>query len=146
MDTAGAMGLEGHKEDFGQTLAVWGVSEGPFVMLPLFGPSNPRDAVGLAIDFLTDPFNAWANNSGRDHLVFSRTGTQAVHGRAATLELIDDMEKTSLDFYAAIRSLYRQRRANEISNGKRTANVTAPGMSQLPEVPLFDPTLEMSRR
>jgi len=146
LDMAGAMGMEGHDEDFGQTLAVWGVPSGPFMMLPLFGPSNPRDTVGLVVDFLTDPFNLWATNTDREHLQFARGGTLAVDNRAGSLDLIDDLEKTSLDFYAAIRSLYRQRRADEISNGKGSANLPAPGISDLREAPMFDAALEMSRR
>lgn len=146
MDTAGAMGIPGHDEDFGQTLAVWGVGEGPFIMLPLFGPSNPRDTVGLVVDFLTDPFNLWAANTGRDHLTMARAGTKAVHFRAGNLDLIDDLEKTSLDFYAAIRSLYRQRRADEISNGNGAAGSPVPGTSGMLDGPLFDAALEVSRR
>ncbi|MBT6093838.1 MAG: VacJ family lipoprotein [Rhodospirillaceae bacterium] len=146
MDMAGAMGLEGHDEDFGQTLAVWGVPEGPFVMLPLFGPSNPRDSVGLIVDFLTDPFRTWATNTEREHLVWARAGTHSVHARAGLLEFIDDLEKTSLDFYAAIRSLYRQRRSDEISNGRGSANAPVPDLSETPQTPSFDTPLELSRR
>jgi phospholipid-binding lipoprotein MlaA len=146
MDMASAMGMEGHDEDFGQTLAVWGMPSGPFVMLPLFGPSNPRDAVGRLVDFMADPFNIWAANTDREHLSFARTGAHAVHVRSGNIDLIDDMEKTSLDFYAAIRSLYRQRRADVISNGRGSANLPAPGMSEAPNMPLFDAAMELSRR
>jgi len=62
-DQASGMGFDFHNEDFGQTLAVWGVSEGPYLMLPILGPSNPRDAVGFVIDFFFDPINYWANNT-----------------------------------------------------------------------------------
>ena len=57
IDIATEMGLEGHDEDFGQTLAVWGMPEGPYVVLPLFWPSNPRDTIGIVVDFLVDTFN-----------------------------------------------------------------------------------------
>jgi len=146
MDLAGGMGLDGHDEDFGQTLAVWGFDAGPFVMLPLFGPSNPRDTVGLVVDFLVDPFGTWARNTDRDVLVYARGGTHAVHARAQLLEFMDDLEKTSLDFYAAIRSLYRQRRDDEISNGRGSANAPVPDLSRSMEPPDFDPALELSRR
>lgn len=131
-DIATEMGLEGHDEDFGQTLAVWGVPEGPYVMLPLFGPSNPRDTIGIIVDFLADPFNIWAGNTDRDYAVLARSGTRAVDLRAIHMEALDSIEKTSLDFYASIRSLYRQRRADEIRNGKPSANFPAPGISQAP--------------
>ena len=143
-DMAGAMGMEDHDEDFGQTLAVWGVDDGPYLMLPILGPSNPRDAVGLAVDFLADPFNLWAGNVDRMEYVWARTGTRAVHGRAEILELTDDLEKSSLDYYAAVRSLYRQRRANAISNGDGAANRPAPSMGGLPDGPRLEPKDEIS--
>ncbi len=131
MDMATALDMDDHDEDFGQTLAVWGVPEGPFVMLPLFGPSNPRDTVGMVVDFLTDPLSIWATNTDRVWIPVSRAGVQAVDNRAATLDLLDDVEKSSLDFYAAIRSLYRQRRADAISNGRGGANRPAPGIGEI---------------
>jgi len=131
-DIATDIGMEGHDEDFGQTLAVWGVPDGPYVMLPLFGPSNPRDTVGLVVDFLVDPFNLWAGNTGRDYAILSRAGARGIDQRAIYMEALDDIERTSLDYYASIRSLYRQRRAEEIRNGKPSANMPAPGLSQAP--------------
>ncbi len=145
VDVAAKFGIDGHNEDFGQTLAVWGIGEGPYVMLPLFGPSNPRDAVGLIVDFLVDPFNIWAGNTEREFVTFARSGTQAVDYRSGHLDLLDDLEKSSLDFYAAIRSLYRQRRADEISNGAGSANVPAPGLGEAPAFPSFDAGDEVSR-
>ncbi len=133
-DIATDMGFEGHDEDFGQTLAVWGVPQGPYIVLPLFGPSNPRDAIGIVVDFLVDPFNIWADNTDRDFAILSRSGTRAVDLRATHMEALDSLEKSSLDFYASIRSLYRQRRANEIRNGQPSANMPAPGLSQAPSV------------
>ncbi len=132
-DIATDLGMEGHDEDFGQTLAVWGVPEGPYVMLPLFGPSNPRDAVGIVVDFLIDPFNIWANNTDREYAVLARTGARAVDQRAIHMQALDEIERTSLDYYASIRSLYRQRRADEIRNGKGSANMPAPGLGLAPE-------------
>lgn len=127
-DPATEMGLEPHSEDFGQTLAVWGVPEGPYLMLPIFGPSNPRDAVGLVVDFLIDPLNIWASNTNRDWLPFTRAGVRAVDTRARYFDALEDLERTSLDFYAAIRSLYRQRRNDEIGNGAGSSNIPAPGL------------------
>lgn len=129
-DKAAEMGMEYHNEDFGQTLAVWGTPEGPYLMLPIFGPSNPRDAVGLAVDYLTDPINIWANNTNREEVVWARTGTRAVDERARNYDVIADLEKTSLDFYATVRSLYRQRRKDEINDGKASGNMPAPGLGE----------------
>ena len=90
-DVAADWGYPYHDEDFGQTLAVWGVPEGPYVMLPLFGPSNPRDAVGLVVDFLTDPFNIWAANTDRHLAILARPGTRAVDTRAIHLTALVDL-------------------------------------------------------
>jgi len=134
-DPAADWGLEYHNEDFGQTLAVWGVPEGPYVMLPILGPSNPRDAVGLAVDFLLDPLNIWLANTDRDEFIFTRTGLRAVDLRARHYDVLQDLEESSLDYYAAIRSLYRQRRVDEINQGKGSANMPAPGLSNDPVTP-----------
>jgi len=145
MDMATALEMEDHDEDFGQTLAIWGVPEGPFLMLPFFGPSNPRDTVGMAVDFLTDPLRLWSVNSNRSLVPIERAGTQAVDGRAGNLDLVADVENSSLDFYAAIRSLYRQRRQDAISNGRGGANRPAPGISEMPLGPVLDTDEELSR-
>ena len=137
-DPATDMGIAGHDEDFGQTLATWGTGEGPYVMLPVFGPSNPRDAVGLAVDFLVDPFNWWAANTNREYATYARGGTRAVDQRARNTDALEDLERTSLDFYATVRSLYRQRRANAITNGGDNSNLPAPGLTDVPSIPAIE--------
>lgn len=133
-DPADELGIPGHDEDFGQTLAVWGFDEGPFLMLPLFGPSNPRDGVGRLVDFLLDPFTWWARNSDTGAAVgWARFGVTAIDARARVYEEFNELERTSLDFYAAIRSLYRQKRRDEIHNGVPTAIPTAPTISTQPD-------------
>ena len=131
-DAASEMGLPFHNEDFGQTLAVWGVEEGSYIMLPFFGPSNPRDTIGLVVDFMTDPFNLVMDNTGNEWAVPSDTAATAVDVRARYYDELEELEKSSLDYYAAIRSLYRQRRASEINNGANSANMPAPGISSAP--------------
>jgi phospholipid-binding lipoprotein MlaA len=116
-DVAADEGLAKHDEDFGQTLAVWGLGEGAYLMLPLFGPSNPRDGVGRVVDIFLDPIGWLAPiyvNGGR-------SGAEAIDARAVHYDEINDLERNSLDFYAAVRSLYRQKRADEIRNGVPTA-------------------------
>lgn len=132
-DPASDLGYAFHDEDFGQTLAKWGLQDGPYVMLPVFGPSNPRDAVGLVVDFFIDPFSNWARNTDNNGLIIARTATSAVDSRARHFDALEDLEKSSLDYYAAIRSLYRQRRIDEIKNGKSSANSPAPSINQLPD-------------
>lgn len=112
-DVAGDLGMPRADEDFGQTLAVWGLPEGPFLMLPVFGPSNPRDATGLVIDYLMDPFTYILTSEEG----LARSVTRGVDRRAENLDNLDTLEETSLDFYAALRELYRQYRNNAIKNG-----------------------------
>jgi len=130
VDVAQDMGFQKHDEDFGQTLAVWGVQEGPYLMLPLFGPSNPRDAVGRVVDMVLDPLTWYAP----DWASYSRFGLTAVHSRAEHYDELNDLEKSSLDFYAAIRSLYRQKRNDEIRNGG-TPELPGLLLTQQPQAP-----------
>lgn len=116
-DPATDMGYPDHGEDFGQTLATWGMGEGPYLVLPILGPSNPRDAVGKVVDTLTDPIWHYAQNTDKEYIPNERLVAETIEFRARNMEAIDDLEKTSLDYYAAIRSLYRQVRADEIKNG-----------------------------
>ena len=128
-DIASEFGFEFHNEDFGQTLAVWGIGEGPYLMLPIFGPSNPRDAVGLAGEYFADPVVYWTNNTDREWILYTRTGIDAVDRRSRNVKTLEELERTSLDFYAAVRSLYRQRRMDEIRNGESGDPVGIPSIS-----------------
>lgn len=130
-DFAGEVGLVRHDEDFGQTMAVSGIESGPYLMLPIFGPSNPRDGVGILVDILLDPFQYIGNTV----FGFARSGSRAVDSRARKYDTINDLERTSLDFYAAVRSLHRQRRADQIRNGVPSANQPAPMISDAVQVP-----------
>lgn len=114
VDLAGAEGMVKHKEDFGQTLAVYGIGTGPYIMLPLFGPSNARDAVGTVVDILFDPATYLAGGI----INVARTGTEAVDNRSEVLAETDSLEATALDYYATIRTLYSQNRDFEIANGE----------------------------
>jgi len=109
--------LPKHSEDLGQTLAVWGVGEGFYLVLPVFGPSNPRDGIGRLVDGYFDPLNLWATNTEREYITYSRMGVTAVSVYTHLRDELDDVKKTSVDYYATIRSLYRQKRASEIRNG-----------------------------
>lgn len=128
-DVATDWGYPNHEEDFGQTFGIWGAPEGPYLMLPVFGPSNPRDGIGLAADSLADPVNILLriHTSGGE---FARGVVSGVDVRERNLETLADLEKNSVDFYATIRSVYRQRRDNEIRNGATGSNYPRPGLSQ----------------
>ena len=112
-DAATYWGYERTPEDFGQTLASWGLGEGPFLMLPLLGPSNPRDAVGFGVDLVADPMGFLLT----DEAGLARSITSGISQRAAYLDELESVESTSVDFYAALRELYRQYRATEIRDG-----------------------------
>jgi phospholipid-binding lipoprotein MlaA len=131
-DFAAALGLERHEEDFGQTLARWGVGSGPFLMLPLLGPTNPRDLIGRAADIFIDPLSYAV---GSDAFHFSRFGTDVTDKRARAIESLDELERSSLDFYATLRSLYRQQRADQIRNG------APPPIDDLPAISFDDEIL-----
>ena len=118
IDVAAKTGIPRHDEDFGQTLAKYGVGEGPYIVLPLFGPSNPRDVVGMIGDILMDPLFWIFRAHNLDTLKYTRAGLDAVDTYDRHLEDIETLEKGSLDYYAALRSAYRQNRASEIRNGR----------------------------
>ena len=113
-DAAAEQGYPRQQGDFGQTLFVWGLNEGPYLMLPLLGPSNPRDGVGRGVDSFIDPWGYVA-----DSTVFglSRLIVDGVDERSKYIEELDNIERTSLDFYATIRSLARQRRVEQLYHG-----------------------------
>lgn len=113
--------IEVREADFGETLAVWGIGSGPYLVLPLIGPSTFRDGVGIAVDSLADPFTRVAVANDALGLAIARTAVAAVNARSQALGVLDELEATSVDFYAAMRSLYLQRRAAEIRAAKGEA-------------------------
>ena len=117
-DVAAELGIERHDEDFGQTLAVYGMGEGFYLVLPIFGPSSPRDALGkLVIDSYLDPLGLWLDNTDRDNIQYTLTGAEGLDEYAGIVDELNQVKKTSVDYYAAVRSLYRQKRKAEINNG-----------------------------
>lgn len=114
VDVGGLLGMpERHNEDFGQTLAAYGIGPGPYLMLPLLGPSNPRDTVGFFVDFVFDPLTFLASTE----VNLARIGTEMLSFRERNIENIDEFKRSSIDLYASTRTLSRQLRDNEIRNG-----------------------------
>jgi phospholipid-binding lipoprotein MlaA len=113
-DIATRLGIPHHTNDLGITMANWGVYEGPYIMLPVLGPSNPRDLVGMIGDSFIDPGDYVAGQHNLWWAALSRTVVSGIDTRSRNIESLEDIEKTSLDYYATIRSLYRQRRAAQI--------------------------------
>ncbi len=111
LDLATGLGYPKHSADFGMTLAVWGlVEDGPYLMLPIFGPSSTRDAVGRGVDMALDPFAWIGQGSTVQALGYARTGTNAVDTRSRFIDEVDKLKAQALDPYATLRSLYRQNR------------------------------------
>ena len=125
-DVATDWGLPYRNADFGQTFGKWGIGSGPYLILPILGPSSIRDAVGLVGDYYGDPVNITLWNSMDDDdantIIVSRAVISAVDTRARLIKTIDDLRKNSLDYYATVRSVYSQRRAADIQ-GETEANI-----------------------
>ena len=121
-DVASYYGIEKRdKEDYGQTLGTWGVGEGCYFVLPVLGPSTVRDSIGSLVNVMGG--DAWYNVTvANDTQYFNEADyylsrvTSGVDFRAKNLESFDSLEKTSIDLYASIRSLYLQDRQRKIQN------------------------------
>jgi phospholipid-binding lipoprotein MlaA len=128
-DMATKWGYPDHDADFGMTLALWGVPEGPFLFLPVLGPSDPRDAAGFGVNILLDPFT-WVgtgpNHPGWTAFSWSRYGLNAIDARERVLDATDSIKKTALDPYATFRSLYRQHRRAQIERLRNDNRATVP--------------------
>ncbi|HET7595707.1 MAG TPA: VacJ family lipoprotein [Burkholderiales bacterium] len=112
-DVATHFGLEKHDEDFGQTLGYWGVADGPYIVLPIFGPSNVRDSFGLVVDVFTDPVT-YIDPTRDRNIVW---GVRAVNRRSELLDASNILETAALDKYQFVRDAYLQRRRNLIYDG-----------------------------
>ena len=130
------------EEDFGQTLATWGVPDGPYVMLPVFGPSSIRDSVGIGVDAITNPLSfAYRMNGIGLEARLSGPVTRGVSTREKYLDYVDEIRSSSLDWYATMRSLYRQKRKKEISGQLEEEDLS---LNILPVDVYDDPELEKS--
>lgn len=110
LDLAEMGGIEEQPEDFGQTLATWGVGDGMYIMLPLLGPSSLRDATGALVDGYADPVRLYLFNIDEEPLHYTRVGVGLLAKREELIEVVDDLRRNSFDYYAAVRSAYFQHR------------------------------------
>lgn len=113
VDVASEAGLKEDNKDFGQTLGMYGVPSGPYLMVPVIGPSNPRDLTGEVVDTLTNPFNYLATP-----VTIGIRVTDVVTKREELLDTLAHVRKTSFDPYATIKSAYQQRREHSIARAK----------------------------
>jgi phospholipid-binding lipoprotein MlaA len=125
-DVATDLGYPGHDADFGITLGYWGVPEGPFLYLPVLGPSNPRDAFGFGTDIAMDPFTWVGQGNTVVNLGYVRYGMTAVDTRTNLLGDLDKVKEQALDPYATFRSLYRQHRRAQIEEVRKDQRATTP--------------------
>lgn len=110
VDVASKQGFAYEQEDLGQTLGVWGLGDGMYLVLPILGPSSARDFTGTVGEYFADPLQIWANNTHNDWVYITRGAVEGIDNRARAIKAIDDLRKNSLDYYAAVRSAYVQRR------------------------------------
>ncbi len=123
LNPAEKLGLKPHKEDVGQTLGSYGIGPGCYFVLPILGPTTARDSLGLLADTFVDPF---AHVTIREHEMFGTSGnsldyfsvktTGAVNFRADNDKNFESLEKTSIDLYSSLKSIYLQDRENKIRN------------------------------
>ena len=123
LNPAEKMGIKPHKEDVGQTLAVYGIGSGCYFVLPILGPTTIRDSIGMIADTFVDPFahvtireKELLGMSGNDIDYYSARGATAVNFRSDNLLNFESLEKNSIDLYSSFKSIYLQNRENKIRN------------------------------
>ncbi len=130
-DVAAYEGLESEYEDFGQTLAVWGVGQGPYVVVPFLGPSTMRDYVGFAVDSFFDPIRFYARNADKNGRYYTKLGADYLNLRDDLMDILNELEMSSIDYYAAVRSTYLQSREALVNDHEG-------GQLSVPVIPDFD--------
>ncbi len=126
-DVAEGWGLPKDKTTFNETFAKWCIPQGPFIVLPLLGPSTPRAATGMALDFVFDPvyWATYQDANVHDKASWGYAIAQGITVREAALDILDDLERNSVDFYATMRSAYLQNQNklkcfNDVSKDENT--------------------------
>jgi phospholipid-binding lipoprotein MlaA len=142
LDLAARHGVPEQTGDFGQTLHVWGFPAGPYLVIPVAGPSNPRDAVGSGIDLYLDPFRYVAQrNNFPTGLSVAETAARGIDERSRNLGELAELQRDSIDYYAAFRSLYRQHRAAELGGPRALPSSPAEDLDPDPGDPARPPGL-----
>ncbi len=125
-DIAKDWGYPNHDTDFGMTLANWGVTDGPFLFLPVLGPSSPRDLAGFGVDMVQDPFTWIGHTTAMQTVNWTKFGLNALDSRERYLDPIEQIKKAALDPYATFRSLYRQHRDGQLKALREDNRATIP--------------------
>jgi phospholipid-binding lipoprotein MlaA len=119
LDVATLWEMPNHTEDFGQTLGTYGAGEGFYIVLPILGPAPPRDLFGRIVDTFMDPFT-YIDFRGETDWMIGRGAVEVLDLRERNIETIEDIQQTSIDYYATVRNLYRQNRNAEIHDDTET--------------------------
>jgi phospholipid-binding lipoprotein MlaA len=122
IDVAGKDNIALHKEDFGQTLGFWGVGSGPYIVLPLLGPSSVRDTTGFAFDTATTDPITYTHNIGQIRLHNQLRAARILDKRTELLTATDLVDEASLDPYAFTRDAYLQLRENQVKDSVAQKN------------------------
>lgn len=120
-DVAGMEGYAYEQEDFGQTLGKWGVPHGPYLVLPILGPSSTRDYAGYLVDSFMDPLRWWLFNTDNEGWYYAKVGVEYLDLRESLMDTLNELERSSIDYYAAVRSIYYQRRDALVRDQRATA-------------------------
>ncbi len=131
-DPASAMGYTETDTDFGLTLATWGVPAGPYLYLPLFGPSGTRDVWAYPVAWFATPMEAAPESTALNDFGYSQMGIHLINTRAGLLQTIDQINATALDPYATFRSLYRQSRDSQLQQIQQRDHKTWPSWYHQP--------------
>ena len=109
LDVAGSEGYFYEFEDLGQTLGYWGISDGPYLVIPFIGPASSRNALGTFAEGYADPFNRWSFNTDEEHQSYTRLAFEVLTAKDEVIDLQRDLRENSADYYAAVRSIVYQR-------------------------------------
>ena len=131
-DPASALGYKELNTDFGLTLAVWGLPPGPYLYVPVFGPSSARDVWNIPVEFFATPMEVAPESTALNDFGWAQTGLHLVNTRAEYLQPIAQIKATALDPYATFRSLYRQSRAAELKEIYQRNVLTPPDWVRRP--------------
>ena len=131
-DPAGALGYNELDTDFGLTLAEWGVPPGPYLYLPVFGPSGARDVWYIPVQFFATPMELAPESTALNDFGWAQNGLHLINTRAEYIQPIDQIRATALDPYATFRSLYRQSRVSELQEINQRNVLTPPDWVQRP--------------
>lgn len=132
IDVAGMHGIDYEPEDFGQTMGVWGIPNGPFLVVPILGPMTMRDGIGRAVDTYADPVRMYLYNTDREEIWYALGAVDLLDRRAQLLDVLDQLRASSLDYYAVVRSSHYQYREG-LLNDRDPEELSAPAIPDYDE-------------